>query len=165
MIRAVREQHPEAWQRWQATGEATLAPVSVPLTRNGASVGEVDAALAMHGPHVAARLPDGASVALVAKPMNIAGLRWWWRCPRLGRACAALFLPDGARGFLSRQAHGLAHRSISERPAVLGAELPSMPPRMREETYLRLCDAIREAEDRALSASARMLARMAAAGA
>jgi hypothetical protein len=34
---------------------------------------------------------------------------------------------------------------------------------MRAETYLRLCSAIREAEDRALAASARMLARMAAA--
>jgi hypothetical protein len=32
-----------------------------------------------------------------------------------------------------------------------------MPPRMREETYLRLCDAIREAEDHALSALTRLL--------
>lgn len=107
-----------------------------------------------------------------------------WRCPRLCHACAALFLPDGAVAFASRQAHGLVHRSLSERPAeraarrarklrarlgetpaVLGAELPFMPLRMREETYLRLCDAIREAEERALAASARLLARMAAAGA
>ncbi len=34
--------------------------------------------------------------------------------------------------------------------------------RLLWQTYNRLCDAIREAEDRALSASVRMLARMAA---
>ena len=50
------------------------------------------------------------------------------------------------------------------RGARLGGPLPDKSLRMRWPTYERLCDAIREAEDRALSASARMLARVAAVG-
>ena len=181
MIRAVRGRHPEVWKRWRATGGAVSLPVLAPLTRGGAPAGEIALLAELDGAHGAATFPDGTSAALVAAPANIAGVQWRFRCPRLGHACAALFRPDGAREFLSRQARGLAYRSLSERPAeraarrarklrarldeasaVLGGPLPDKPLRMRWPTYERLCDAIREAEDRALSASARLLARMGA---
>ena len=179
--RACRAQHPEVWKRWRATGGALSLPVLAPLTRGGAPAGHVALRVELDGAHGAAAFPDGASAALVAAPANIAGLQWRFRCPLLGHRCAAVFLPNGAGEFLSRQAHGLAYRSLSERPAeraarrarklrarlgeapaVLGGPLPAPPPRMRWQTYNRLCDAIQEAEDRALSASARLLARMAA---
>ena len=133
-----------------------------PLTRGGAPAGEIALLAELDGAHGAATFPDGTSAALVAAPANIAGVQWRFRCPRLGHACAALFRPDGAREFLSRQAHGLAYRSLSERPAERAARRAGK--RMRWPTYERLCNAIREAEDRALSASARLLARIAAAG-
>ncbi len=185
LIRAVRAQHPELWARWSRTGEATLLPLSVLLTRGGGPAGEAGVMLALDGTRAAAELPNGDAVALVALPTNLPGLRrWWWRCPWLGHAGASLYLPPGADGFASRQAHGLRYRSLSERPAeraahkarklrvqlgdvspVLGGRLPDMPLRMRWPTYTRLCDAIREAEERALSFPPRMLARIAAAGA
>ena len=42
---------------------------------------------------------------------------------------------------------------------LLGGALPDRPLRMRSPTYARLCDRIREAEESALAASARMVAR------
>jgi len=180
VTRVCREQHPEVWKRWRATGGAVSLPVLAPLTRNGAPAGRIALVAVLDGVQGAAIFPDETAAPLVALPANIAGLLWRFRCPRLGHRCAALFKPDGAGEFLSRQAHGLAYRSLSERPAeraarkarklrarlgeapaVLGGPLPDKPLRMRWPTYERLCDAIQEAEDRALSASARMLARMA----
>jgi hypothetical protein len=84
-----------------------LAPVLAPLSRGGAPAGEVAVMVALHGPRAAAELASGASVPLIIGPTNIRRLRWCWLCPRLGHPCAALFLPDGAEEFLSRQAHGL----------------------------------------------------------
>ena len=88
-------------------------------------------------------------------------------CPRLGHFCGALFLPPDADAFASRRAHGLHYRSESERPAeravrkarklrarlgeapaVLGGPLPDKPLQMRWPTYERMCDAIREAEEK-----------------
>lgn len=157
-------------------------PVLAPLTRGGAPAGHVALRAVLDGTDGAAVFANGASAPLVAVPANIAGVQWLWRCPRLGHACAALFLPDGARGFLSRQAHGLVHRSLSERPAeraarrarklrarlgeapaVLGGPLPHRPPWMREPVYLRLA-ALRKAEDQALARSAGLIARHLAPG-
>jgi hypothetical protein len=132
----------------------------------------------------AAALPDGRSAALIIAPANVGGLRWWWLCPRTGGICAALYLPDGADGFASRQAHGLRYRSLSERPveraarrarklrrrlgeapAVLGDALPDKPLRMQWSTYEGLCAAIRGAEERVLAASAGLAVRHLAPGA
>jgi hypothetical protein len=184
LIRSCREQHVEVWRRWQATGGAVSLPVLAPLTRGAAPAGHVALRVELDGVHGAAAFPDGASAPLFAVPANINGVQWRFRCPRLSHACAALFKPDGGGDFASRQAHGLAYRSLSERPAeraarkarklrarlgehptVLGGRLPDMPLRMREGTYLRLCGEIIEAEERALAASVRLLARIAAAGA
>ena len=64
----------------------------------------------------------------------------------------------------ARRARKLRAR-LGEAPAVLGGPLPDKPLRMRWPTYGRLCDTIREAEDRALSASARLASRYLVAGA
>jgi hypothetical protein len=182
VVRAARRQHATLWRRWADSGEAVLMPVATPLTRGGAAAGEVHVMVALRGLRADVQLPDGTAAALVVGPTNIrAGIRWWWLCPRLGHPCATLYLPRGADGFASRQAHGLTYRSVSESPvertarkarklrarlgeapAVLGGPLPVQPLRMRWVTYERLCDAIREAEDRALAAPARRLARIVA---
>jgi hypothetical protein len=180
LIRAARRQHPMLWERLGDGSWAALVPVLAPVTRGGMPAGEIGVVLTVDGLRAAAGFPGGDSAPLVVA-RTIRHLRWLWLCPRLGHPCTALFLPPGGDRFLSRQAHGLRHRSASESPmeraarkarklraklgersAVLGGSLPDRPVAMHARTYARVCEAIREAEGRTLTGSTRLLARIAA---
>lgn len=92
-------------------------------------------------------------VDLVSTVPTFGGRRYWFLCPRTGRRCARLYLPNGVRRFASRHGYGLVHRSRQECTAdrlnrrarkvrfKLGgeasnvADLPKKPKRMRWATY------------------------------
>lgn len=107
------------------------------------------------------------TVALHASPCRFGGRRWWFTCPRAGRRCAKLLLPNGAFRFGSRQAFGLAyasqrqdgigtgHARLARLHRKLGTEyegryssIPSRPKGMHRRTYERLCEALEAEENR-----------------
>lgn len=167
--------------RWSKDGTAEpFAAASMALRFDGA---HGTARLCYSIRHLSAETgPQDYTVALEAEPCRFGGWRWWWVCPTMWRRCAVLYLPNGGRRFLSRQAYRLAYRSQREdvigrahRRAArvhkrLGADygttcdpLPPKPPRMRWATYERLV-ARREAAVDALDAAwlaeaARIVAR------
>ena len=49
------------------------------------------------------------SVSLMTTRPHFGGLRWWFICPARGQLCAKLFLPNGGRRFLSREAYRLGY--------------------------------------------------------
>ena len=53
-------------------------------------------------------IDDKISLATASLPC---GRKWWFICPALGVRARALYLPRGARYFLSRQAYDLAHQT------------------------------------------------------
>ncbi len=157
VVRAMKRQHPELWERWAATGEAAVALVIVPLTCDGYPAGEIGLVVGLDGTWGVAGFTGGASAPLSAKlatpPSAGGGFKWSWRCPRLGFRCQGLFLPEGEAEFLSREAHGLRHRvesegrkarlarkarklrrRLGEDPPVMGAPWPARPLRMTERT-------------------------------
>jgi hypothetical protein len=104
------------------------------------------------------------TVALTTTPCRLGGRRWWWRCPKTGRRCAKLYLPNGGRRFLSRAAYGLAyasqaenavvrahrragriHRELGSDERLAGAPAPPAPKGMRHVTYERLVVELDEA--------------------
>lgn len=120
------------------------------------------------------------TVRLVAEPCRYGGRRWFLFCPRTGRRCAKLFLPNGGHCFLSRHAYRLgyqsqrgtaldrAHGRLARLHRKLGADydgpLGDEPPRpkgMRRATYERLLGELGAAGERLdvawLTGSARLL--------
>ncbi len=96
-------------------------------------------------------------VRLSVTPCRFGGVRWWFHCPHTGRRVSKLYLPPGARRFLSRFAYRLAYRSERGGPmdrshwrqgriySRLGAEYrvfeqppPRRPKGMHKRTYARL---------------------------
>jgi hypothetical protein len=107
--------------------------------------------------HSAATGPQDYSVALATTTPHFGGRQWWFLCPATGRRCRKLFLPNGGRRFLSRQAYGLFYRSQAagrmERMrtrigklcrrlggawSVSSCDLPPKPKWMRWATYRRM---------------------------
>src|SRR5689334_12670859 len=86
---------------------------------------EVEMALALGREHGVATLlfdiehlscdtgPQVQRVQIVSTPCRFGGRRWWWLCPRTGRRCGKLYLPNGGMVFLSRGrgAYRLAYAS------------------------------------------------------
>lgn len=167
LLRRVRVRQPDMWACWEAGDPALFR--AMPKAFPG---GEAAATLAMDLRRGRAKLswrvpggpPGEAAVELTALPCRT-GLRWYWLCPASGRRCLWLYLPAGAAGFLSRQAHGLVHmslmesrqdraarkarklrRRLGETPPTLGAAPPPPPPRMTAQRYLACIMAIHEAE-------------------
>ena len=85
------------------------------------------------------------------------GLRWWFQCPSTRRRCCKLYLPNGGRRFLSRQAYRLRYacqvqtrlarlqRQCMKLNRALGGDgghdwIPERPKRMWRRTYERLAD-------------------------
>jgi hypothetical protein len=186
-----RRAHPDLWAQWAASGGPVLFPaVTKAFAPSGVRLAQVVVRLAMDGPRARASLSWCAddiageqAVELVAAPVFGNRLRWLWCCPWSGRFVAQLYLPAGARGFASRQAHGLVYSSqlesppvraarrarklrarLGEIPPVLGAALPPPPSRMQAATYVQTCAAIRQAEEQALAAAPRHALAAAAAG-
>ncbi len=61
--------------------------------------------------------PTGArdyTVSLTATVPTYGGRRWWMLCPRTGRRCGKLYLPNGAEVFACREAYRLFYSSESE---------------------------------------------------
>jgi hypothetical protein len=98
------------------------------------------------------------TIPLASTQPYLGGTRWWFLCPQRHRRAAKLYLPQGGRYFLSREAHGLVHdtrqmctadrqsRRIDRIAARLGSpnhdfmNPPAKPPRMRRRVYDRLVE-------------------------
>jgi hypothetical protein len=98
-----------------------------------------------------------SQVGLAFTVPTYGGRRAWFVCPRTGGRATKLFLPNGGREFLSRQAYGLAYvseredrlRRLQRKAASLNERLggegqstwdvpPAKPTRMHWKTYTRL---------------------------
>lgn len=97
------------------------------------------------------------------------GRRWWWVCPRTAATSYKLFLPNGGRRFLSRQAYRLGyacqretdcdrlmrkarklHRQLGGDGQAIGDNFdPPKPKWMRWKTYERKLEEWHNAEERA----------------
>lgn len=114
----------------------------------------------------AATGPHDYVVALETTRPHFGGRMWWFLCPATGRRCRTLFLPNGGRRFLSRQAYGLGYRSqragrMERMQARIGKlcrrlggawsvsphDLPPKPKWMRWATYRRIEERAWAAED------------------
>src|SRR5687767_12579691 len=99
--------------------------------------------------------PIEYTVPLTWTTPRFGGLRWWFRCPATWRRCCKLYLPNGGRRFLSRQAYRLRYASqVETRLArlqrqcrkinrALGGDgdhdwIPERPKGMWQRTYERL---------------------------
>ena len=111
--------------------------------------------------------PQDYLVQMVAGHCTLGGRRWCFLCPRTGRRCRTLYLPNGAFRFWSRAAYRLAYQSprmgdmdrcharlarISRQAGGTyegtDAGLPPRPKGMRRKTYDRLLEDWFEIEDR-----------------
>lgn len=147
---------PPFWRQWSRRGEPWC---EVELTLTVAAGAEwASLRLRYDVEHdSAATGPQDYAVALETTRPHFGGRMWWFLCPATGRRCRRLFLPNGGRRFLSRQAYGLGYRSQSagrmERMQArigklcrrLGGEwcvspydLPPKPKWMRWATYRRM---------------------------
>lgn len=80
------------------------------------------------------------SIQLMAQPCRFGGWRWFAFCPRTSRKVSKLYLPNGAKRFLSRQAYRLSYRSqcdaagfdraCNRRNRILSRKLKSDDPQM-----------------------------------
>ena len=144
-------------------------------------MGQAEVSLALRREHAVATLrfdiehwsnrtgPQAQRVDIVSTPCRFGGRRWWWLCPRTGRRCGKLYLPNGGTLFLSRGrgAYDLAYASQNGSAmdrsharqrrlyARLGGEyeyfeqpLPPRPKGMRHATYERVVALIGAAMDR-----------------
>ena len=101
--------------------------------------------------------PQAQRVDIVSTPCRYGGRRWWWLCPRTGRRCGKLYLPNGGPLFLGRTAYRLAyasqghsaldrshdrlrrlHRKLGGQYGCFDDPLPDKPKGMRWRTYERL---------------------------
>jgi hypothetical protein len=149
--------------RWPASpGAATFCAVPVTVTRRGVPVGQVLLDVMRTGRRGQVQVAAGQGVGSVAEiradAARVVGYRWTFECPVTGARCRSLYLPPGAAGFASRQAHGLTYRclyeppatrrcrravklrrALGEVPAVVAGSLPERPAGMQTGTYLRRC--------------------------
>ena len=163
--------------------EVRLGPSRLRWARHGEAEpwAEVEVALTLHREHAVAALrfdiehwsnrtgPQAQRVDITSTPCRFGGRRWWWLCPRTGRRCGKLYLPNGGTLFLSRGrgAYPLAYASQNGSPmdrsharqrrlyARLGGEYeyseqppPPRPKGMRRATYERTVNQIFQAMER-----------------
>ena len=148
-------------------------------TRDGERHATIDYTVKSHGErHAALKLnyrvdgePVDYSIALVAEPCRLGGLRWFAICPHTGKRVSKLYKPPGAKRFLARTAwRGLAYRSQHIAPGfdrichrrdrlLFGKlksdwpELPMKPKWMRHRTFdkhVAKLGALHDAMDEAL---------------
>jgi len=91
------------WQ-WTRDGERS-ATINYTVRRHAPRAATLELSYRINGESIA------YSIALIAQPCRFGGLRWFGLCPRTGRKVSKLYLPNGAKRFLSRQAYRLAYRS------------------------------------------------------
>jgi hypothetical protein len=108
-----------------------------------------------HYPNNGGDDPIEYAVPLTYSTPRFGGLRWWFRCPATWQRCCKLYLPNGGRRFLSRQAYRLRYASqVQTRLArlqrqsmklnrALGGDgghdwIPERPKGMWQRTYERL---------------------------
>jgi len=123
------------------------------------------------------------TVNLTTTRPHFGGVRWWFVCPRSGRATPKLFLPNGGLYFWSRRAYGLGyacqretksdrlmrksrklHRALGGHGQAIGDALPPPKPKwMRWRTYERKVASWRAADEQAdaawIEGAARFLVR------
>ena len=90
---------------WTATGKESGA-VGVTVNLADPDAGFVVVRFALNGE------PRTQRIELESRPMRYGGRRYYFRCPKEGRACE--ILPMWAGVFASRQAHRLTYHSQSE---------------------------------------------------
>jgi hypothetical protein len=111
---------------------------------------------------------EGQTIRLVTTAPPYGGRRWWFECPSIGQRVMKLYLPCGAQGFASRQAHHLGYavqresapdrsrrRARKARARIseglnLIEELPRKPKWMRWATYWRRVGACHQADAQTL---------------
>ena len=160
--------------------EVRLRPSRLWWTRQGEAEpwADVEVALTLYCDHAVAVLrfdiehwsnrtgPQVQRISIVTAPCRFGGQRWWWLCPRTGRRCAKLYLPNGGALFLSRGRGGYnlayasqngsamdrSHARQRRLYSLLGGEYqyfeqpPPLRPRgMRHATYERMVSRISEA--------------------
>lgn len=170
VLRSCRVMTPTPAARWPASpGAATFVAVPVNITRCGFPVGQVLLDVMRSGRlgqvQVIAGHGAGSAAETRADAVRVVGYRWTFECPVTGQRCRSLYLPAGAIGFASRQAHGLTYRSLyeprlerrfrkatklrhalGEVPALVGGELPPAPVGMLARTHRRRCAKIQAVE-------------------
>lgn len=146
---------PFSWQ-WSRRGEPWCEVEMTLTVRAGADVASLRLRYDIEH-HSAETGAQDYALTLVTTRLHFGGARWWFLCPATGRRCGKLFLPNGGRRFLSRQAYGLGYRSqragrmermqarIGKLCRRLGGEwsvspcdLPPKPKWMRWATYRRI---------------------------
>lgn len=108
-----------------------------------------------HYPNDGGDDPIEYTVPLIWTMPPFGGLRWWLRCPATWRRCCKLYLPNGGRRFLSRQAYRLRYacqvetrlarlqRQCRKINLALGGDgdhdwIPERPKGMWQRTYDRM---------------------------
>lgn len=89
---------------WTATGEES-GSVGVTVNLTEPDAGFVVVRFSLNGE------PRVQHIDLVSRPMRYGGRRYYFRCPKQGRACEVLPICGGV--FASRQAHRLTYQSQS----------------------------------------------------
>jgi hypothetical protein len=163
VLRQLRAMTPTPAACWPALpGAATFGAVVVPVSRRGVPAGQILLDVLRIGRHgqvrIVAGLGCGTVVEIRADAAPLVGYRWTFECSVTGLRCRSLYLPPGAAGFASRQAHGLTYSCLYERPlarryrratklrhalgeipAMVGGELPPAPVGMLSQTHRRRC--------------------------
>ena len=112
--------------------------------------------------------PTFQRIALESMPMRMGGRRWFAICPKTGRRCTVLALPNGARHFASIRAYRLPYASQSEdtigrahrRIAKAEARLERLSKYARKPTRERLWDQIADADQVLDYGTERLLERL-----
>lgn len=76
-------------------------------------------------------------VSLNATPLHFGGVRWWFACPKCGRRCAKLYLPD-LSGFACRICHNLTYRSCNDSGhKIMGYTTAQVAKSLKETNWFR----------------------------
>lgn len=95
-----------AWQ-WTSDGQ-TRATISYSIQHTSPARAVLELSYLISGEAIT------YSIQLAAHPCRFGGQRWFAFCPILGRKVCRIYLPNGAKLFLSRHAYRLAYQSQSD---------------------------------------------------
>ncbi len=150
--------------------DVTLPPFAMTWQRDGEPWCVAECSITIHpggdggtlrlrhaDPHGWGHPPQDYVVTLDTTCPPYGGRQWWFLCPATGRRCRKMFLPNGGRRFLCRQAYRLGYHSrrttrsdrmqrrigklcrrLGGEWSVWACDLPAKPKWMRWRTYERM---------------------------